>query len=306
MFDLISIVVTGRNDADHLDTLLRRLRLIDVTHEVIYVDLDSQDDSLRIARRYTDKVFLVQDMVWRRTSGRWVGATVAEFDWILFIDADMSIQEEFIDFLNNRTYMHAKGKIGGYVGTYHRLDGEKRDPTNILPNRPGTKIARFEGALLVKTEPLLRSGNWIPSINAHAHLDLRARLVAAGCYIESVPIPMVILLKPERSNVLRTVEELLPLNRNFFGLGQVLASQVVHRTLFHFIALHPWPFLLGISLLIWLMTGELWGLILFGLLVVVLLIYRDSRYVVDCLLSWIRAPFGLFAYRTKKPNFKQV
>ena len=48
MFDLISIVVTGRNDADSLQDLLLRLKRLAVTHETLYFDLGSDDGSVRM------------------------------------------------------------------------------------------------------------------------------------------------------------------------------------------------------------------------------------------------------------------
>ena len=158
MFDLISIVVTGRNDADSLRALLRRLKRLTVTHETLYFDLGSDDGSVQAALEGADRVYRVEDVSGSRSAGRWAGAKLAEFDWLLFLDADMQIQDEFIDFLNNRTYMRPVQGVKAFVGSYHLVENGVRSSRNLLPNVAGSRRARFGGALLVQTEALMAAG----------------------------------------------------------------------------------------------------------------------------------------------------
>lgn len=306
MFEFLSIIVTGRNDADTLEPLLRRLRQIEITHEVLYFDLGSTDDSLKRARRYATRCFRITDMTWRRSSGRWSGSVVAEFDWLLFLDGDMMIQDEFIDYLNHKTYMRSRPSVGGFVGSYHRMVDGRRDSTNLLPNRAGNMAARFEGALLVRRELLIRAGNWMPSLSAHSPVDLRVRLLSRQTEIEALPIPMVVKRKPQRSEVLRLAEEFLPLNRNFFGYGQLVVSQIRHRSFLRFLSLHPCPWIVGAGLAVGVVGGQAWGGMIAAAALGVLAVRKGFREVLDCVSALIRMPFGMVLYNEKKPRYEEA
>ena len=309
MFDLISIVVTGRNDAEPLEALLRRLRQIDVTHEVFYFDLGSTDDSLRVAQEGADHVYRVEDVSGSRSAGRWAGARMAEFDWILFLDADMQIQDEFVDFLNNRTYMRPVQGVKAFVGSYHRIENGVRSSRNLLPNVPGSRHARFGGALLVHAETLMAAGNWNPSLwGAYGHADLAIRLARAGCGVEALPIPMVTWSKPDpgRSGFSRLRAELLPQNRTWLGFGQMMVSQIRHRTFLSFLYWHPWPFLLWTALLLYLPDRWPRALQAFALMLLYLAIRRGPRETLNLLTEPLRAPFGMLSYRNRIPKVEKV
>ena len=80
---MLSAVVLTKNEENRIKTCLESVKWAD---EIIVVDNGSQDNTLQIAKSYTDKIYKVdlQDFAaWRnfaveKTSG----------DWILFIDPD--------------------------------------------------------------------------------------------------------------------------------------------------------------------------------------------------------------------------
>lgn len=309
MFDLISIVVTGRNDADSLEALLGRLRMIDVTHEVSYFDLGSSDDSLRVAQEGADRVYRVEDVSGSRSAGRWAGAKLAEFDWLLFLDADMQIQDEFIDFLNNRTYMRPVQGVKAFVGSYHLVENGVRSSRNLLPNVAGSRRARFGGALLVQTEALMAADNWNPALwGPYGHADLAFRLAHAGCGVEALPIPMVTKPRPERrlSSLSRLRAEFLPLNRSWLGVGQMVVSQIRHRAFLSFLYRHPWPLLLWAALLAFAVHGWPRAWQAFALMLLYLAVRRGPKEAFGLLTEPLRAPFGIFAYRTRTPKIERV
>ena len=306
MFDLISIVVTGRNDADSLQDLLLRLKRLAVTHETLYFDLGSDDGSVQAALEGADRVYRVEDVSGSRSAGRWAGAKLAEFDWLLFLDADMQIQDEFIDFLNNRTYMRPVQGVKAFVGSYHLVENGVRSSRNLLPNVAGSRRARFGGALLVQTEALMAADNWNPALwGPYGHADLAFRLAHAGCGVEALPIPMVTKPGSER-RLSRLRAGLLPLNRSWLGVGQLVVSQIRHHAFLSFLWRHPWPLLLWAALLAFFVHGWPRAWQTFALMLLYLAVRRGPKEALGLLTEPLRVPFGMLAYRSRTPKIERV
>lgn len=98
-FPFVSIVVIGRNEADNLDGTFRAIEGMDypkTNMEVMYVDTDSTDNSVEVAKKYTQKVY-EEHSLWP-TSGlaRNRGIQEAVYDIIHFIDGDIAIHPDYL------------------------------------------------------------------------------------------------------------------------------------------------------------------------------------------------------------------
>lgn len=80
----LSIIIPALNESRYLDATLRKLPLSE-TEELIIVDGGSTDDTLPIARQFTDKVFSAKT---GRASVMNYGARYAEGEFLLFLHAD--------------------------------------------------------------------------------------------------------------------------------------------------------------------------------------------------------------------------
>lgn len=83
----ISAVVNTRNEERNLEDCLKSLRFAD---EIIVVDMESVDDTKKIAKKYTDKVFDTK-MVGYVEPARNFAISKAAGNWILIVDADERI-----------------------------------------------------------------------------------------------------------------------------------------------------------------------------------------------------------------------
>ena len=84
----VSVVVVSFNTRDKL---VRCLSCIEPEHEIIVVDSQSTDDTVAIARRYTDKVIV---RPWPGyIAQKNFAAEQASHDWIFSLDADERIPE---------------------------------------------------------------------------------------------------------------------------------------------------------------------------------------------------------------------
>ena len=91
---ILSIVIPTLKEEQFLERTLKNLEGLELPHEIIITDGGSTDETLDIARRYTDKI-----TVWgeprRQTFGeaKNAGAALATGEFLVFIDADVIIPE---------------------------------------------------------------------------------------------------------------------------------------------------------------------------------------------------------------------
>lgn len=86
---LLSIVMMVKNEERYLDKTLKSLKPLmkDINSELIILDTGSDDSTVEIAKRYTDKVFFAD---WNNDFAhmRNISISYASGDWILILDAD--------------------------------------------------------------------------------------------------------------------------------------------------------------------------------------------------------------------------
>lgn len=95
----ISIIIPTLQEAPYLERTLKQFKNLKLPHEIIVSDGGSTDGTLEIARRYTDKVVVWEESR-RQTFGeaKNAGAALATADYLVFIDADVTIPELYIFF----------------------------------------------------------------------------------------------------------------------------------------------------------------------------------------------------------------
>jgi glycosyltransferase involved in cell wall biosynthesis len=96
---MISFIVIGKNIANTiaicLDSIEQLVKVNDISdYETIYVDSDSTDQTITIAKKYPVRIFQVTGKV-NAAIGRNVGAKNARGDILYFIDGDMELEPEF-------------------------------------------------------------------------------------------------------------------------------------------------------------------------------------------------------------------
>lgn len=85
----ISAVINTRNEEKNLEGCLKSLRFAD---EIIVVDMESTDDTKKIAKSFTDKVF-DHEMVGYVEPARNFAISKAVGEWVLILDADERISK---------------------------------------------------------------------------------------------------------------------------------------------------------------------------------------------------------------------
>ena len=88
MCRLISVIVPTLNEEKYLESTLKSIRSQDYKgkYELIVADGKSKDKTVQIAKKYADKVIMVEKR--GISAGRNAGAKIAKGETLLFVDAD--------------------------------------------------------------------------------------------------------------------------------------------------------------------------------------------------------------------------
>lgn len=90
----VSIIITTKNSALTLENLLQSIKNQTFKNrEIILVDNNSLDDTLRIAKKYTKNIYTKGP---ERSAQRNFGAQKAKGEYLLFLDADMELKRNVI------------------------------------------------------------------------------------------------------------------------------------------------------------------------------------------------------------------
>ena len=91
----LSVVITTKNAATTLERTLESVKFAD---EIVVVDMMSTDETVRIARKFTDNIFTTPDVGYVEPA-RNFSLSKARGEWILVVDADEVISETLRDYL---------------------------------------------------------------------------------------------------------------------------------------------------------------------------------------------------------------
>ena len=103
----VSVIIPAYNEATYINRLLEALSKQDFdSFEVIVSDADSGDGTEEVVKSFNDKldIRMVTSPPKGPGAGRNVGAKAARGEWLLFLDADVTVRDpDFISSLLNKT-----------------------------------------------------------------------------------------------------------------------------------------------------------------------------------------------------------
>lgn len=321
----LSIVIIGRNEEENLPRLFRSLPH-GKTIEWIYVDSRSKDDSVNIALKEGARVYLVdEESVYAPATGRYIGTREAAGCWLLYLDGDMTLEDEFKKFM---TIMQNEELIpphtGGFVGRTRNIyftEGgaykAERDYVTLArremghPGRWGRPATYHGGAVLYRRTAVLEAENWNPAVSQLEEVDLCSRVFARGWILRAVDLPMV-----RHYTLYCSIAERLKLNfslhkkaKGLYGAGEVVTARFREGNLLSFLRFYPYPLLV---------LGGLLGAPLFYLVwpplpliinvLVAVWIGRRKKwyYYLVYLGNLVQVVRGIGRYRPFEPKYREV
>lgn len=240
----LDLVVIGRNEETNIERLATSIKKIEkLFYNKIFVDSASTDDSVKMARKYFEQVIeLDKEEDLSAALGRSIGANFTESEWILFLDADMEITDQFCEWLlkfkNETSYF-------GFVGKYKDIDvGKNKIKYRVFKNKNG--IAEyFGGAVILKRNALFKVGNWSANIYANEEIELYCRMKREGFRVQIIEEIMVNHYT-EIPNVWEKVKNLLLVKnkKNLMGASQVFIKSIKEKYFINLFYLQPLPYIL--------------------------------------------------------------
>ena len=219
---MISVIVIGRNEGSRLSACLQSVQdaLAVLSHEIIYVDSCSADDSLDRAKALGARCYLLAEQDTTAGLGRFAGAREARGDVLLFLDGDMELCPGFCEkALMEMASTGCNGVCGTREDLYWqdgRLVGRNSNYFHCTQRR---ECPEFGGALMFSAEALSACGSWSTDTVACEEAELHARLKDMGCRITELPIPMI-----RHNDTVRDNRSLIGtfLSRRRLGEGQAM------------------------------------------------------------------------------------
>lgn len=215
MFD---VVVIGLNEEENLLKCIDSLKLSENhINRKIFIDSNSTDNSLNVACHYFDSIYRIYNTNNISASlARAIGAEKSQgSDWIIFLDADMTLNKEFLENIIENQYY--KNKYSGFVGINKMY----------FNNKFSHEIKReksFGGAVILNRNDLLESGNWSKYIFSTEEKELLFRLNENNHTIKSLNKHMISHYDSKKKTFKEKILTLyVPVNKkNYIGLYQSL------------------------------------------------------------------------------------
>lgn len=146
---MISVCMIAKNEEKHMEECLKRLK--PYQYEIVLVDTGSTDNTLKIAAKYTDKIYHF-DWINDFSAARNYAVSKASNDWILSIDCDEYI--ESIDEKELSILMEKHSKDVGQILIRNRFkQGAQTSIENVRVSRFfNKKYYHFAGAIHEQVE----------------------------------------------------------------------------------------------------------------------------------------------------------
>jgi len=187
----ISVIVIGLNEAENLEATFNAIisSKIDFQIELIYVDSGSNDESISIAARFTDKIF-IEDQGYRSAArNRNRGLIESTGEIIHFLDGDVKLAPDYlakaVEIILDKKAEAACGKM---------IEINQNQVTSIISSSWDTRMegymhATHAGGTYLKSA-IMSVGGYNPKIKMGEETELGLRFSEAGYKIYYIDEPM--------------------------------------------------------------------------------------------------------------------
>jgi len=196
---MISFIIIGKNEnwklTKCLESVFRTIKSNNFENaEILYIDSNSSDDSIERAKKYPGvKIYKITEG-YNAAVARNIGARESHKDILCFLDGDMELIENFINYILNKNNELIYPFIGGYLIDKVYNDNNKVLATNIYPrNINNPFFEAFSGGSFVISRYLWEKvGGMKNYLVGGEEPDLALRLAQNGIFKLWLNIPMVI------------------------------------------------------------------------------------------------------------------
>lgn len=180
----LSIIIIGYNEEKNIARTIHSIRNLDLSKlevEIIYVDSNSEDETLNILKQYEYvKTYRIEANRYTAALGRFVGSKVANGKYILFLDADMEVESN-TDINYCIDILEKNKDIGVVSGKLPEIWYRNETPIKELNDRYGiySDIEELNdpgGYFIVNRKLLEMVGNFDIKLSCNEEIDLFSRI----------------------------------------------------------------------------------------------------------------------------------
>jgi glycosyltransferase involved in cell wall biosynthesis len=206
---VLSIIIIGRNEQQNIErclkTIIKSVARIE-SFEIIYVDSDSTDHTIEIARKYPVRIYQLRaEWFLSAAAGRFIGTLNSCGKYLFFIDGDSIVFNDWIP--KGIEFLEGHSETAAVAGKVHEVFIDKKGKVlGFLKNRYGEQeCPRFEktlgGIALYRRSVLEQVGTFNPYISVDEERELGFR-IRRDCYnLIRIPEPMAITYGPQRETL---------------------------------------------------------------------------------------------------------
>ena len=219
----LSIIIPVYNDPSGLEETLNCLvkqNFPKEQYEVIVVDNGSKDNTSEIGKKYAHLfpdtiVFVIENSVKGSYAARNRGIKVARGELLIFIDANITFDRDYIEKVNNKL----KNSDIDYLGCNVKMKMDKYTISSLYDYINGFKIKEeIENAsytptcnLVVRKEVILRAGNFDARLEGGGDFEFGKRVASAGFTLDYAED--IVLYHPTRSDYKSLIEKAMRIGR---------------------------------------------------------------------------------------------
>lgn len=303
----LGLVIIGRNEAVNLRSLIGLLAEYPFD-DIVYVDSDSEDESVPIARSAGWRVVsLKPNGVLSASAGRAIGTKICETDWIMYLDGDMRPNLDTLAHCKEYLQIYDGQCIAGITGDIMNVYSTHKRRILTQKSIHGSDAIWFGGAVILKRQLVLAAGNWNPNVYANEELDLYARLRKLNSrvlYIHEDLAYHHTNYVPLHKTALKLLDVFDCNNSRAGSLGLAVRSAIKGGSFREIVSLNPEPFVVPIFTMLDLSIFYLGSWIVGAALFVILFLWvarrRGIQYFPVCYLLVLHIIIGLLRYRDRK------
>ena len=172
MYNDITIIVIGKNEGSNLPRCFTSIKRL--TRNIIYVDSDSSDNSIQIARSFGVRIILsVKGPFLSASLGRYIGSKHIQTKYAQFLDGDMTIDAHWLGVAKNT--LEGDSRIAAVLG-YKKVYTKNESDYFILSDKKRWEPDYMGGAFLIRTSSYYECGEFDIRLIGEEERDLYVRL----------------------------------------------------------------------------------------------------------------------------------
>ena len=187
----ISVIIPALNEAKYLPRLLDSLAAqTDPDFGVVVVDGSSQDETVLAARAFADRLLGLKVIVSPAGVSRQrnLGARASRGEWLVFVDADGTVQPNFIECLERFIAERQPQLFTAWSGPDGAAGGDALFTLLINAYLEACRLARHPmapgGLTVIRRDLFERAGGFDETLNFGEDYDLTRRATALGARLQ--------------------------------------------------------------------------------------------------------------------------